>query len=67
MQVSPAKAYFDTKLQEYRFDIRRSPRRELAPQSAFNFLLTTYEAGAIPGKWDREALERPPQSAADAA
>jgi hypothetical protein len=66
-KVRPVKAYFDTKLQEYLLtydDLRgeSSPRKAL-----LDFLLTTYEAGAIPGKWDREALERPPQSAADAA
>jgi hypothetical protein len=66
-KVRPAKAYFDTKLQEYLLmydDLRveSSPRKAL-----LDFLLSTYEAGAIPGKWDREALERPPQSAADAA
>jgi len=32
-----------------------------------DFLQSTYEAGAITGTWDREALERSPEAAAGAA
>ncbi|HEX4485204.1 MAG TPA: DUF5996 family protein [Terriglobales bacterium] len=57
-KVSPAKAYFDTKLGEYLLSYD-DLRRESSPSKALmEFLQTTYEAGAIPGKWDRQALER---------
>jgi hypothetical protein len=66
-KVRPGAAYFDPKLQEYLL-MYDELRHESSPRKALlDFLLTTYEAGAIPGKWDREALERPPQPAADAA
>jgi uncharacterized protein DUF5996 len=65
--VRPAAAHFDAKLQEYLL-MYDELRLESSPgQALLEFLQTTYEAGAIPGKWDREALERPPQTAADAA
>lgn len=65
--VRPAAAHFDAKLQEYLL-MYDELRLESSPGKALlEFLQTTYEAGAIPGKWDREALERSPQTAADAA
>ena len=66
-KVRPGAAYFDPKLQEYLL-MYDELRHQSSPRKALlDFLLTTYEAAAIPGKWDREALERPPQPAADAA
>ena len=45
-------------------DVRRSP----SPTTALlDFLESTYEAGANSGKWDRQALERPPEPALGAA
>ena len=43
-------------------------RRASSPSTTLlDFLQSTYEAGAIAGKWDREALERSPEAAAGAA
>lgn len=65
--VRPVNARFDTNLQEYLL-MYDDLRRESSPSATLlEFLQTTYEAGAIPGKWDRLALERPLQTAADAA
>jgi hypothetical protein len=65
--VRPPAARFDAKLREYLLmydDLRREP----SPSNALlEFLQTTYEAGAAAGNWDRAALERPSQPAANAA
>lgn len=58
-QVAPDKARFDPALQEFilPYDAVRTsddPDRDLLA-----FLQTTYEAVAIPGKWDRDRLEGP--------
>ena len=61
--VRPAKAIYHSGLQEYILmyeDVRRSD----SPATALlEFLQTAYEAGAKTGKWDRDALERPPEIA----
>jgi hypothetical protein len=65
--VRPGTAQFHPTLQEYLL-LYEDLRSETSPSKALmEFLQTTYEAGAIPGKWDRESLERLPQPAADAA
>jgi hypothetical protein len=59
-KVRPAQAYFDSKLGEYLLSYD-DVRKESSPSNALmEFLQTTYEAGAISGKWDRLALERIP-------
>jgi hypothetical protein len=65
--VCPSAAQFNSTLQEYLLTYE-DVRNETSPSKALmEFLQTTYEAAAILGKWDREALERTPQPAADAA
>jgi hypothetical protein len=65
--VCPSAAQFNWTLQEYLLTYE-DVRNETSPSKALmEFLQTTYEAAAILGKWDREALERTPQPAADAA
>jgi len=56
--VKPASAFYSEKMQEFILmydDLRRKPWPSAA---LMEFLQTTYEAGAILGKWDRAALER---------
>lgn len=62
--VRPDKAFYHSGLGEYLLmydDVRlaKSPSTAL-----LEFLQSTYEAGATTGKWDREALEKTPQSSA---
>jgi Family of unknown function (DUF5996) len=65
--VRPAAAFYDQTLQEFIL-MYDDVRREASPTSALlEFLQSTYEAGAIPGKWDRIALERTPPAAGSAA
>jgi hypothetical protein len=56
-RVRPAQAFYHSTLGEYLLmydDVRRAN----SPTSALlDFLQSTYEAGAVTGKWDREALE----------
>jgi len=55
--VRPPAAFYQSNVGEYLLmydDVRRSG----SPTSALmEFLESTYEAGAITGKWDRAALE----------
>lgn len=55
--VRPAAVFYHTELKEFILmydDVRKAP----SPEGALrDFLQTTYEAGAIPGNWDRAALE----------
>jgi hypothetical protein len=65
--VRPQKASYSKDLGEFLLmydDVRKasSPTTVL-----LDFLESTYEAGATLGKWDREALEYPPQQATGAA
>jgi hypothetical protein len=65
--VRPAKAFYDSGMGEYLLmydDVRTAKSPSVA---LLDFLQSTYEAGAITGKWDRQALELPPESAAGAA
>ncbi|HYA97329.1 MAG TPA: DUF5996 family protein, partial [Methylomirabilota bacterium] len=65
--VRPPKAFYLAALAEYILlydDVRLAP----SPAAALlDFLQSTYEAGAVTARWDRAALERPPQTAAGAA
>lgn len=65
--IQPKGAHYDRELGEFILmydDVRGAsdPRRML-----LDFLQSTYEAGATLGKWDRAALEKPPEQAAHAA
>lgn len=67
LPVLPASASYHVGMGEYILmydDVRRasSPTATL-----LQFLQSTYEAGAISGKWDRESLERTPDTAANSA
>lgn len=57
-RVKPKEAFYHPQMREYLLmydDVRRAD----APKEALlQFLQTTYEAAAILGKWDRQALER---------
>lgn len=57
--VQPAAAHYDSQLGEFILmydDVRASA----SPSAALlQFCQSTYEAGAVLGKWDRDALERP--------
>jgi Family of unknown function (DUF5996) len=57
-KVAPAEASYESSLGEYLLmydDVRRAK----SPSSALlQFLQSTYEAGAMTGKWDRDALEQ---------
>jgi hypothetical protein len=62
--VRPDKAFYHSGLGEYLLmydDVRlaKSPNAAL-----LEFLQSTYEAGATTGKWDRESLEKTPESSA---
>src|SRR5262249_51559398 len=65
--VRPAKAFYHAALGEYIL-MYEEVRRASSPTTALlDFLQSTYEAGATTGKWDRAALERPPEAAAGSA
>jgi hypothetical protein len=62
----PAEAFYSREKNEFFLmydDVRKSSSPE---QTLLDFCQTTYEAGAILGKWDRENLERHTQSATHA-
>lgn len=61
--AQPAEAFYSREKNEFFLmydDVRKSSSPE---QTLLDFCQTTYEAGAILGKWDRENLERHTQSA----
>lgn len=65
--VRPQQALYDSGMGEYllMYDDVRTAK---SPSAALlDFLQSTYEAGAVTGRWDREALELPPETAAGAA
>ena len=66
-RVRPEASRYEPKLGEFLLmydDVRRSPS---PTTTLLDFLESTYEAGANSGKWDRQALERPPEPALGAA
>jgi hypothetical protein len=66
-RVRPASAFYHSGIGEYIL-MYEDVRRANSPTAALlEFLESTYEAGAITGKWDREALERSPEASAGAA
>lgn len=54
----PASAFYDTTMGEFilRYEDMRNAKKP--EQALMEFFQSTYEAGAILGRWDREALER---------
>ena len=56
--VKPKEAFYHPQMREYLL-MYDDVRRDAAPKEALlQFLQTTYDAAAILGKWDRQALER---------
>jgi hypothetical protein len=65
--VRPGSAFYHSGMGEYVL-MYEDVRRASSPTTALlEFLESTYEAGATTGKWDRQALERPPEAGAGAA
>jgi hypothetical protein len=58
--VSPAEAHYRKDLGEYVLPYEVVRRAEDPDQTLLDFLQDTYEAAAIPGDWDRAALECDP-------
>jgi hypothetical protein len=66
-KVRPAAATYNAQLGEFLL-LHEDARRGGTPTATvLDFLQSTYEAGAIAGKWDRAALERSEEPAAGAA
>jgi hypothetical protein len=57
--VRPAEAFYDAGLGEYLFMYDAVRLAKSPSEALLEFLQSSYEAGAITGKWDRKALERP--------
>jgi uncharacterized protein DUF5996 len=67
LRVQPASAFYHSGLGEYLL-MYEDVRQARSPSTALlDFMQSTYEAGAITGKWDRESLERAPDAVAGAA
>lgn len=65
--VQPQSAFYDSGLGEYVLMYEHVRRANAPTATLLDFLQSTYEAGAITGKWDRESLERAPEAAAEIA
>jgi Family of unknown function (DUF5996) len=65
--VRPASAFYDSGLGEYILMYEHVRSASSPSNVLMDFLQSTYEAGAIAGKWDRESLERPSEATAGAA
>lgn len=66
-RVRPEAARYEPKLGEFMLmyeDVRRS---KSPTANLLEFLQSTYEAGAAAGRWDRKALEKPPEISVGAA
>lgn len=57
--VSPAAAYWDTKLGEFVLKYDDVRGAQSPDQAILEFCQSTYEAGAKLANWDRESLEQP--------
>jgi hypothetical protein len=67
MPVKPPAASYHSAMGEYIL-MYEDVRRSASPGAALmDFLQSTYEAGAVAGKWDRESLERAPSAVAGVA
>jgi hypothetical protein len=56
--VHPAEAYYHPDLREFVLPYDAVRAAESPDQTLLAFFQTTYEAAAIPGRWDRASLER---------
>lgn len=66
-RVHPASAFYHSGMGEYIL-MYEDVRRAGSPTAALlDFLQSTYEAGAITGKWDRESLEKVSETTAGVA
>jgi hypothetical protein len=65
--VRPREASYHSGLGEYVLMYEDVRKAKSPAATLLDFLESTYEAGAITGKWDRAALEREAQPAAGAA
>ena len=64
--VRPAKAFYHSGMGEYILMYEDVRQASSPTGTLLEFLQSGYEAGARTGKWDREALERPPETSAGA-
>jgi hypothetical protein len=62
-RIQPEAAKYNPQLGEYLLMYDQVRSAGSPTQTLLGFLQSTYEAGARAGKWDRQALERPPESA----
>jgi hypothetical protein len=66
-RVRPDAAHYKNEMGEFLL-LHEQVRTAQSPTATLlDFLQSTYEAGAIPGKWDRQALERAPAEPAAGA
>ena len=57
-KVKPGAAFYHPELREYLLMYDEVRRADSPKETLMQFLQTTYDAAAILGKWDRQALER---------
>ncbi|NJN13574.1 MAG: hypothetical protein HC815_39025, partial [Richelia sp. RM1_1_1] len=56
--IKPEAAYYHQDIQEFVLPLEALRISDFPEETLLSFLQTTYEAAAVLGKWDREALER---------
>lgn len=56
--ILPSQAFYSTEMSEFMLPYEEVRRASSPEQVLMDFLRSTYEAAAINGKWDRDALER---------
>jgi hypothetical protein len=57
-QIQPEAAYYHKDIQEFVLPLEALRLSDTPDETLLSFLQSTYEAAAVLGKWDREALER---------
>jgi hypothetical protein len=57
-QIKPEAAYYHKDIQEFVLPLETLRLSDNPDETLLSFLQSTYEAAAVLGKWDREALER---------
>jgi hypothetical protein len=66
-RVRPEPARYEAKVGEFLLPYEDVRRSSSPTSTVLEFMQSTYEAGADAGKWDRNALEKPPSVSAGAA
>ncbi|HJT52822.1 MAG TPA: DUF5996 family protein [Candidatus Angelobacter sp.] len=66
-RVRPEPARYEAKVGEFLLPYEDVRRSSSPTSTVLEFMQSTYEAGADAGKWDRNALEKPPSVPAGAA